>query len=40
MDETGIFDLFNTSLIFWEIIAFAVLLGLLYWYVLPADSGT
>ncbi len=35
MDETGIFDLFNTSLIFWEIIAFALLLFLLIRYVFP-----
>lgn len=35
MDETGIFDLFNTSLIFWEIIAFALLLVLLIKYVFP-----
>ncbi len=30
-----IFDLFNTSLIFWEIITFAILLFLLYRYVYP-----
>lgn len=35
MDETGIFDLPNTSLIFWEIITFAILLVLLYRYVYP-----
>jgi F-type H+-transporting ATPase subunit b len=34
-DETGIFDLFNTSLIFWEIITFVILLFLLYRYVYP-----
>ncbi len=34
-DETGIFDLLNTSLIFWEIITFAILLFLLYRYVYP-----
>jgi F-type H+-transporting ATPase subunit b len=35
MDPTGIFDLPNTSLIFWEIITFAILLFLLYRYVYP-----
>ena len=30
-----IFDLFNTSLIFWEIITFVILLFLLYRYVYP-----
>lgn len=35
MDETGIFDIPNTSLIFWEIIAFALLLFLLIRYVFP-----
>jgi F-type H+-transporting ATPase subunit b len=34
-DPTGIFDLPNTSLIFWEIITFAILLFLLYRYVYP-----
>jgi F-type H+-transporting ATPase subunit b len=34
-DPTGIFDLFNTSLIFWEIVTFAILLFLLYRYVYP-----
>ncbi len=29
MDPTGIFDLPNTSLIFWEVITFLILLGLL-----------
>ena len=33
--ESGIFDLFNTSLIFWEVITFAILLFLLYRYVYP-----
>ena len=33
MDPTGIFDLPNTSLIFWELITFAILLFLLYRYV-------
>lgn len=33
--NSGVFDLFNTSLIFWEIVAFAILLGLLYWFVFP-----
>jgi F-type H+-transporting ATPase subunit b len=35
MDDTGIFDLFNTSLIFWEIVTFALLLFLLWRYVYP-----
>ncbi len=35
MDDTGIFDIPNTSLIFWEIITFAILLFLLYRYVYP-----
>ncbi|HSL00840.1 MAG TPA: F0F1 ATP synthase subunit B [Rubrobacteraceae bacterium] len=35
MDDTGIFDLFNTSLIFWEIVTFAILLFLLWRYVYP-----
>jgi F-type H+-transporting ATPase subunit b len=35
MDPTGIFDLPNTSLIFWEVITFAILLFLLYWFVYP-----
>ncbi len=35
-DPTGIFDLPNTSLIFWEIITFLILLFLLYRYVYPA----
>src|SRR5918911_1027695 len=30
----GILD-FNTSLIFWEVITFAILLFLLYWFVYP-----
>ena len=30
-----IFDLFNTSLIFWEIVTFVILLFLLYRYVYP-----
>ncbi len=34
-DETGIFDLPNTSLIFWEIITFLILLFLLWRYVYP-----
>ncbi|WP_119068317.1 F0F1 ATP synthase subunit B [Rubrobacter indicoceani] len=34
-DETGIFDLFNTSLIFWQIVTFAILLFLLIRYVFP-----
>lgn len=35
MDETGIFDIFNTSLVFWEIVSFALLLILLIRYVFP-----
>jgi F-type H+-transporting ATPase subunit b len=35
MDETGIFDILNTSLIFWEVIAFFILLFLLVRYVYP-----
>jgi F-type H+-transporting ATPase subunit b len=35
LDPTGIFDLGNTSLIFWELITFAILLFLLYRYVYP-----
>jgi F-type H+-transporting ATPase subunit b len=34
-DETGIFDLFNTSLIFWTIVSFFLLLFLLIRYVFP-----
>src|SRR5918994_453689 len=34
-DETGIFDLPNTSLIFWEVITFLILLFLLWRYVYP-----
>ena len=35
LDETGIFDIFSTILIFWEIISFAILLFLLARYVFP-----
>lgn len=35
LDPTGIFDLVNTSLIFWEIVTFAILLFLLIKYVYP-----
>src|SRR5919205_1875973 len=35
LDPTGIFDLPNTSLIFWEIITFLILLFLLWRYVYP-----
>ena len=35
MDPTGIFDLPNTSLIFWELITFAILIFLLIRYVYP-----
>ena len=35
LDPTGIFDLGNTSLIFWEVITFAILLFLLVRYVYP-----
>ena len=34
-DQSGIFDLPNTSLIFWEIITFLILLFLLWRYVYP-----
>lgn len=35
LDPTGIFDLFNTSLVFWETITFVILLVLLMRYVYP-----
>ena len=35
LDPTGIFDLGNTSLIFWEVITFFILLFLLVRYVYP-----
>jgi F-type H+-transporting ATPase subunit b len=35
LDPTGIFDLPNTSLIFWEVITFLILLALLIRYVYP-----
>jgi F-type H+-transporting ATPase subunit b len=35
LDPTGIFDLISTSLLVWEIVAFAILLFLLYWFVYP-----
>lgn len=35
LDPTGIFDLINTSLIFWEIVTFAIVLFLLTRYVYP-----
>jgi F-type H+-transporting ATPase subunit b len=35
MDDTGIFDIPNTSLIFWQVITFAILLFLLIRYVYP-----
>jgi F-type H+-transporting ATPase subunit b len=35
MGETGIFDLTNTSLIFWEVITFLILLALLRVFVYP-----
>jgi F-type H+-transporting ATPase subunit b len=35
LDPTGIFDLGNTSLIFWEVITFLILLFLLVRYVYP-----
>src|ERR671921_728056 len=40
LDPTGIFDLPNTSLIFWEVVTFLVLLGLLYWFVWPPIRAT
>lgn len=33
--SSGVFDLPNVSLIFWEVVAFAILLSLLYWFVFP-----
>ena len=35
MDPTGIFDIPNTSLIFWEVVTFALLLVVLIRYVFP-----
>ena len=35
MDETGIFDIPNTSLMFWEVITFLLLLFLLWRFVYP-----
>src|SRR4028118_2162211 len=35
LDETGIFDLIKTSLLFWELITFAILLFLVIRYVYP-----
>src|SRR4028118_1442028 len=35
LDPTGIFDLIKTSLLFWEIITFAILLFLIIRYVYP-----
>ncbi len=35
VDETGIFDLFNTSLIFWEVVTFFIVIFLLIRYVYP-----
>ncbi len=35
LDETGIFDLPNTSLVFWEIVTFLILLFLLIRFVFP-----
>ena len=35
LDPTGIFDLGNTSLIFWEVVTFLILLFLLVRYVYP-----
>ena len=35
LDETGIFDLIKTSLLFWELITFALLLFLIIRYVYP-----
>ncbi len=33
--SSGVFDIPNVSLIFWEVIAFGILLALLYWFVFP-----
>src|SRR5215210_8848517 len=35
LDPTGVFDLGNTSLLFWEIVTFAILVFLLIRYVFP-----
>ena len=35
MGSSGVFDLPNVSLIFWEIITFSILIALLYWFVYP-----
>jgi F-type H+-transporting ATPase subunit b len=35
LDPTGVFDIVNTSLIFWEIVTFAILVFLLIRYVFP-----
>ncbi|CAN5760322.1 hypothetical protein BH23ACT11_BH23ACT11_22670 [soil metagenome] len=35
MGGSGVFDLPNVSLIFWEVVTFAILLGLLYRFVFP-----
>src|SRR4028118_845472 len=35
LDETGIFDLIKTSLLFWELLTFALLLFLVIRYVYP-----
>jgi len=35
LDPTGVFDIVNTSLIFWEIVTFAILVFLLVRYVFP-----
>src|SRR5918998_1465635 len=35
LDETGIFDLISTSLLFWEMVTFAILLVLVIRYVYP-----
>src|SRR5215207_7251610 len=40
IDPTGIFDLPNTSLIFWGVITFLILPGLLYWFVYPPIRNT
>lgn len=35
LDPTGIFDLYRTNLVFWEVVVFAILLFLLYRYIYP-----
>lgn len=36
--DSLVFDLFRTSLVFWEVVAFGILIALLYWFVFPPIS--